>query len=543
MSRPVRPIYVTGHKNPDTDSIASAIAYAEYCSRVDPQREYVPVRLGDINPQTRWVLEQAGAQKPLLLEHINLRVRDVMQHQFYAASVDESVREVGLTMASERLDLVPILAHDRSLAGVVTERELARRYIRESRDPSSLVETPTKIESIASAVGGRIVLGGGITVAGRVWVFAMNADRNESGQSEGDIVVVGDRPKAQLKAIQRGVALLVLSNGTEPSDAVLEAAQAAGTGLVVSDLDSYICGRMTTLAAPVNALMDKQPFTVGPDDLLSEVNEQIKDVHYRSAVVTDKKGVPVGLITRSDLVGPEPRQVILVDHAEQAQSVDGIDEAHIVEILDHHHIGSIETQVPVRATFDPVGCTATLITERFRSSGIEPSKQAATLLLSAVLSDTVILNSPTTTDRDQVAIDYLESLVGVDHEQYGREMFEAGSDVAGAPAEQLVGRDRKQYEVTNGSMTIGQVETVGDALAARLPELRAELEQAQETGGHVLTALMVTDILSKHTHLVVAGDVVTAGRAFGKDVVDGVIDLPGVMSRKKQVAPPLLGAF
>jgi len=539
----VRPTYVTGHKNPDTDSIGSAIAYAEYCSRTDPHREYVPVRLGAVNPQTAWVLEQAQLREPQLLEHVNLRVSDVMQRQFYAAPIDEAVREVGLTMAAERLDLVPILNPDRSLAGAVTERELARRYIRESRDPSSLVETPTKVESIASAVGGSVVRGGGHTVAGRVWVFAMDADRNESGMAEGDIVVVGDREKAQLKAIERGASLLVLSNGTDATPATLAAADAADVTLIASPLDSYICGRMTTLAAPVNALMDRTPFTVGPEDLVNEVNELIKDVHYRSAVVIDQKGFPIGLITRSDLVNPEPRRVILVDHAEQAQSVDGLEEAQIIEILDHHHIGSIETRIPVRATFDPVGCTATLITERFRSSNVEPSLSSATMLLGAVLSDTVILNSPTTTDRDQVAIDYLEGVVGVDHEEFGRAMFEAGSDVAGADADVLVTRDCKDYEVSQGSLSIAQVETVGDALGARLPELQVALEASRKRGGHVFSALMVTDILTKHTHLVVAGDDHAAERAFGQPVDGGILELPGVMSRKKQVAPPLLGVL
>lgn len=543
MSCLQRPTYVSGHRNPDTDSIGSAIAYAELCARTDSANTYIPVRLGEVNPQTRWVLERAGTDDPELLEHINLRVLDVMEHSFYAASVDESVREVGLTMAAERLDLVPILGHDRVLAGVVTERELARRYIRESRDPSSLVETPTMIESIAAAVSGRIVLGTGQLVAGRVWVFAMHADRDESGMTGGDIVVVGDRTKAQLKALERGVSLLVLSNDAKPDDRVLARARELGVALIVSPLDSYICGRMTTLAAPVKALMDARPFTVGPEDLLSEVNEMIKDVHYRAAVVVDKRGIPVGLVTRSDLVDPAPRQVILVDHAEQAQSVEGIEEAHIIEILDHHHIGSIETQVPVRASFDPVGSTATLVCERFRAARLEPSHVAATMMLGAILSDTVILNSPTTTDRDQVAIDYLEALVGVDHDQFGREMFEAGSDVADAKPQVLIRRDCKEYDVQHGSMTIAQVETVGATLDKRLPELRDALEEDRRVGGHVLSALMVTDILKKHTSLLVCGDEQAAERAFGIQGAEGVLDLPGVMSRKKQVAPPLMNAL
>lgn len=543
MNGLVRTIYVTGHRNPDTDSIASAIAYAEYCGAVDSGAEYVPVRLGEINSQTAWVLERAGAHDPVLLEHIRLRVVDVMEKEFYAASVDEAVREVGLTMASERLDLVPIIDHDRSLAGVVTERELARRYIRESREPSSLVETPTRIESIASAVGGRVVCGSGMTVAGRVWVFAMDAARSESGMTEGDIVVVGDREDAQLKALERGVSLLLLSNGARPSEHVQQHAKGRGVGIVAATLDSYICGRMTTLAAPVNSLMDRTPMTVSPADLVHEIDEMIKDVHYRSAVVVDGRGAPVGLVTRSDLLNPEPRHVILVDHAEQAQSVPGIEDAHIVEILDHHHIGSIETQVPVRASFDPVGSTATLVTERFRAAGIEPSEQAATLLLGAILSDTVIMNSPTATDRDQVAIDYLSDVVGADFEQFGREMFEHGSDVSDVDAHSLLHRDHKQYEVGSGTLAIAQVETVGNALQDRLDELLEALEREREHSGHMLSALMVTDILERHTHLLLAGEVPVAERAFGVPSDSGIIELPGVMSRKKQVAPPLLNAL
>lgn len=536
-------IYVTGHRNPDTDSIASAIGYAELQGRLDPDNTYLPVRLGDINAQTRWVLERAGAVEPEFLEHIYLRVLDVMQRHFYTASSDDSVREVGLTMAQERLDLVPVVDRDGCLAGVMTERALARRYIRESREASSLVETPTRLSAIAAAVSGDLVVGEDREVAGRVWVFAMHADWAETSMGAGDVVVVGNRIDAQRQAIGRGVALILLSNGVRPTEEVLAAARAAGAAVVVSPLDSYVCGRMTTLAAPVRALMDREVLTVRGADLLEEVAELIKDVHYRAAVAVDRIGRPIGLVTRSDLVNPERRHVILVDHAEQAQSVEGIEQAQIVEIVDHHHIGSIETRVPVRATFDPVGSTSTLIVERFRQTGEDPSAPTAAVLLGAILSDTVILNSPTTTGRDRSAVAYLAEMVGVEPESFGREMFERGSDVDRVSAPELLRRDHKQYAVSAGSMTIAQIETVGDVLADRLSELLDALRAEQREDGHVLSALMVTDILEKGTKLLVAGDIATVERAFGRDVDGGIIDLPGVMSRKKQVAPPLLGAF
>ena len=280
-------------------------------------------------------------------------------------------------------------------------------------------------------------------VTGRVWVLAMATESLPTGFGPGDVVVVGDRPDAQRIAVDVGVAVLVTSNGTAPPDDVLEAAREHGAAVIRSNLDSYVSGRMITLSSPCRVLMDREPLTVRPDDLLGDITDEVKDVDYRAAVALDATRRPVGLVTRSDLVDPVPRRVLLVDHAEQAQSVVGIDQAEIVEILDHHHIGSIETRIPVRATFDPVGSTATLVVERFRQNGLEPSRSAATLLLGAVLSDTVILNSPTTTERDHAVLDYLERVLALDATAFGREMFEATSDLSRVPAEEIVSAGRQ----------------------------------------------------------------------------------------------------
>jgi manganese-dependent inorganic pyrophosphatase len=538
-----RPIYVTGHRNPDTDSIAAAIGYAELKNRMDRKNQYVAVRLGEPNAQTRWVLEQAGIEEPRYLPHILLRVRDVMEEGFERGDVAQSVREVGLKMAQEGLHVLPIVDDDGKLAGVMTERVLARRYIRESREASSLVDAPTRIGSIAAALDGEILRGEEDTeVAGRVWVFAMSADYEDSGIGDGDVVVLGDRDDAQRMAIERDADLIVVSNGIRPSDEVLEFAAEHDCAVISSPLDSYVSGRLISLAAPCQALMDSEPLTVHPDDLLADVADDVKDVHYGAAIAVDHE-CPCGIVERTNLVRPEPRRVILVDHAEQAQSVHGIDEAEIVEILDHHHIGSIETRVPVRATFDPVGSTATLVVERFRQNGMEPTEPAATCLLGAVLSDTVILNSPTTTDRDRVVVEYLENRIDVDATTFGREMFEAGSDVSEATAYEIVTRDSKEYEVGGNTISIAQIETVGPSLEDRRDELMKALEQVRERNDHTVTALMVTDILEGDTTLLVVGDKGPVHRAFESDGDDGVVDLPGVISRKKQVAPVVLGAF
>jgi manganese-dependent inorganic pyrophosphatase len=534
------PIYITGHRNPDTDSIASAIGYAELKGRLDPNNDYIPVRLGDCNAQTRWVLERSGAPEPEFLPHVMLRACDLMQSKFPITGQDEPIREAGLAMARADLDLVPIVDQDGALTGVVTERALARRYIRESRQTSTLQDAPTYVHAVVSVLEGQLVEGENRRLSGRVWVHSMDA-RTPSGISEGDVVVLGNRPDAQRLAIELGAALLVTSNSSVPSDEILALAREHGAAVVISPLDTYVSGRMITLAAPCHALMEKDPLTVSTDYLVADVSEQIKEIHYGAAVAVDSDRRPVGLITRSDLVAPHRRRVVLVDHAEQAQSVAGVEQAEIVEILDHHHIGSIETRVPVTATFDPVGSTATLVVERFRQNGMEPSRPTAVMLLGAVLSDTVILNSPTTTQRDHAVVDYLERALALDARELGREMFEATADVSGVSAEEIIKRDAKRYQLQGDqTIAIAQIEVVGKGLLERKDELLEAMRHEREDKGLHLYALMVTDVLSKGTDMLIAGDAAAVARSFATTAHDNVIELPGVMSRKKEVAPKLM---
>ncbi len=536
-------IYVTGHRNPDTDSIASAIGYAELRGRLDPNDEYIPVRLGDCNPQTNWVIARSGAPEPRLLPHVLLRACDVMKTTFPVVGQDQPIREAGMAIARAQLELVPIVDDGGALVGVVSERALARRFVRETRETSSLKDTPTQIGDVADVLGGELVTGDERELAGRVWVHSM-AVGSPSGISDGDAVVVGNRTDAQRLAIELGAALLVLSNGSAPSEEIVALARERGAAIIVSPLDTYVSGRMITLAAPCRSYMEPDPLAVTTQYLVDDMSEQIKETHYGAAIVLDARRHPVGLVTRSDLVAPPRRRVVLVDHAEQAQSVPGIDQAEIVEILDHHHIGSIETRLPVRATFDPVGSTATLVIERFRQNGLEPSRPTAIMLLGAILSDTVILNSATTTERDRDVVAYLERVVAVDAHALGREMFEATSDVSKLSAEQIISRDAKQYQVTGGNtICIAQIEVVGKGLLDRRDELLAALQAERERRGLHLYALMVTDVLAQGTDLLVAGDIATVARLFDKQTHDSTIELPGVMSRKKEVAPRLLAGL
>jgi manganese-dependent inorganic pyrophosphatase len=317
-----------------------------------------------------------------------------------------------------------------------------------------------------------------------------------------------------------------------------------GTAVVVSPLDSYVTSRLIQLSVPCWEVMSENPLTVSPDDLLTEITEQVMEVHYRAAIAVDDGMIPIGVVTRTDLLNPKPRRVLLVDHAEIGQSVKGVENAEVVEILDHHHVGDIETTSPIPATFDPVGSTATLIVERYRASGIVPEHSTATMLLAALLSDTVILNSPTTTDRDREVAGYLEEMLDLDAEEFGTEMFEASSDVSSLSAAEIVVRDAKEYGTSSGDrVSVSQVETVGTGLLERKDELMEALEDLQGENDYLFSALMVTDIMEGGTQLLCVGDCSPVHQAFESSAKNGVIDLPGVMSRKKQVAPVLLSVL
>jgi manganese-dependent inorganic pyrophosphatase len=537
-------VYVTGHRNPDTDTIASAIAYAEYKNLVDPENDYASARLGEVNTQTEWALKRSGAQSPKLLPHIMLRVKDVMHTDLLTAHKDDPLRNVGLAMSKRNFGQVPIVDDDGSLIGLVTERDLARMYIRESRGASTFAESPVYVGAMVGVLEGELLVGEeDRAYSGNLWVISMSVDSMGQSMQPGDVVVIGDRPKGQRRAIELGAGVLVVSNGVRPEDEVLEMARERGTTVILSPLDSYVTSRLIQLSVPCWEVMSENPLTVDPDDLITEITESVMEVHYRAAIAVDQSKVPLGVVSRTDLLNPKPRRVLLVDHAETGQSVKGVEKAQVVEILDHHHIGDIETNTPIPAVFDPVGSTSTLIVERFKASGLRPERSTATMLLAAVLSDTVILNSPTTTERDREVVKYLEEMLDVDAEAFGMEMFEASSDVSDVSAEEIVNRDAKEYGTTSGKMSVSQVETVGTGLLERKDELLDALEDLRERNDYIFSALMVTDIIAGGTELLCAGDCAPVERVFDERTEDGVIDLPGVMSRKKQVAPKLLAVL
>src|SRR5829696_239616 len=474
-------IYVTGHRNPDTDTIASAIGYAELKNRLNPDDTYVPVRLGEVNDQTRWALTESGAKEPELLDHIMLRVKDVMSKDLVTVHKNDPLRNVGLAMARRGIGQVPVVDDAGAIVGIVAERDLARMYIRESQEASTFAGTPVSVGAIVEVLGGELLVGEDKETSGKLWVMSMSVDSMGQQMEFGDIIVIGDRTEGQQRAVELGAGILVVSNGVRPEEEVLEMADQKGTTVVLSPSDSYVTSRMIQLSVPCWEVMSDEPLTLDPEELAADVMDQVMEIHYRAAIAIDENKVPLGVVTRSDLLNPEPRRVLLVDHAERAQSVPGVEQAQIVEILDHHHIGSVETRTPIPATFEPVGSTATLVVERYKAGGLEPEEPTAVMLLAAVLSDTVVFNSPTTTERDHEAARYLEKLLNLDARELGMEMFEASADVSDLSAEDIVSRDQKEYGLSSGeAMCIAQIETVGKGLLGRKSELLEALEEVRQ---------------------------------------------------------------
>ncbi|WP_119069036.1 putative manganese-dependent inorganic diphosphatase [Rubrobacter indicoceani] len=545
MERGLAFVYVTGHKNPDTDTVASAIGLAELRNLTDPENDYHPARLGEVNAQTDWALKKSGAKSPKRISHIMLRVKDVMKKELVVARRDDPLRNVGVVMSQRNIGQVPIVDEKGRLAGIITERDLARMYVRESREASSFENSPVWVHLIVEVLEGELLVEGAAKSAnGKLWVVSMSEDSMGGQMDAGDVVVVGDRTGPQKRAIELGVSVLVVSNNIRPEKEVLDLARERGVAVVLSPLDSYVTSRLIQLSVPCWEVMSENPLTVEPDTLISDITQPVMEVHYRAAIAIDQDKIPVGVVSRTDLINPDPRRVALVDHAEIGQSIAGVERANVVEILDHHHLGDLETKTPMLATFDPVGSTATLIIERFRGIGLDPEKTTATMLLAAVLSDTVILNSPTTTGRDREVVKYLEEYLDLDAQQFGMEMFEASSDVTDLTAQEITARDAKEYKVGAGeTICIAQVETVGKVILERRDELLKTLESTREKEGYLLFALMVTDIIEQGTELLCVGECSIAEYAFDAKAENGAIDLPGVMSRKKQVAPKLLAAF
>jgi len=534
------PVLVLGHRNPDNDSICSAVAYAHLKNLTEPSSVYVPVRLGPMPPETTWVFARFGVEPPEEIAHVRTRVRDVMTTDVVTVSPDDTLLTVGGLLAERGVRGLPVVDGG-VVRGLVTMQALATRYV-EDLTVSGFANRPVTVGRLVEVVEGELLAGDPeATLKGNVLIGAMEPKTMLGWVHPGDTLIVGDRRRTQPMAVEVGIACLVVTGGAVPDESLLALARQHGCAVVVTAKDTYGAARLVNLSHTAAEMMETDALTVEPDTLLAEAAEDLFASPQREAIVLDADGGLAGLLTRTNVARAPRRQVILVDHNETAQSADGVEEATVVEIVDHHRIGDVETAYPITFLNLPVGSTATIVALRYRQLEVDPPRAMAGLLLSAVLTDTVMLKSPTTADTDREIVEWLAGEVEVDHVEFGMEMFRARSHGRAFSADSVVRADLKEYRIGDTVTSISQVETVDlDEVLAHRDEIVANMERMASDRGYGTALLMVTDVVREGSELIVVGKRRVAERAFGVSFESGSAWFDGMLSRKKQVAPRLV---
>ncbi len=541
--------YVVGHRNPDTDSICSAIAYAEL-RRQQGLENVVAARAGNINQQTEFVLDRLQVEVPALLADVHPRVKDVVTED--VVSIHES------TPMSKAIELyhrhhirqLPVVDDEQRPKGLLLLKKASEIFLVPT-EPEKLRRVKASIKSIQSCLGAEAL---NLVESETVEEFNLYVGaRCEESFSrwvdettpEQTILITGDRVGIQRLAIQAGVRLLILSGRSSLNEELLAAAREKQVSVLVSSLDTANCVWLTRMSTPVGALVDDDYITVGRNDLLEDLRLKLVHSQQAGAIVLSGDGRVSGVATKSHLIKNSPNRLILVDHNELSQSVPGADKVEILEVIDHHRLGNFHTDTPIRFINQPLGSTCSLVATLYQQAGIAPSQKVAGLLLAGLLSDTVILKSPTTTAIDRELLPWLEKHSNLNYEEFGGELFAAGSTMAsGIPARELLLTDFKEYQVGDYLLGLGQVEVVNfHSFHQRREELLAELQKIREEKGYELASLLVTDIVMETSLLLTAGPNELPYIIGYPQEGENLYRLKGVLSRKKQLVPHLLKVF
>jgi len=539
MTELSKPTYVVGHRNPDTDSICSAIGYA-YFQQVRGVNA-AAARVGKINSETKFVLETLGFTPPELITDLYPRVKDIMQSEVVTAGPKDTLRDLGRIMRQHKVKSVPVVDEKRFMTGVVTVGDLANLYFDELQ-MQDLSQAGVDFTGVLKALEGKLLCGDNLErkVAGRVHIAAGSHSLIQKFVSANDIVLVGDRKNAQLTCLDCGISCLVVTGNVKVDEEVIQKAAGLGVLVIASAHDTYTCARLINQSIPLEMVMRKEVITFKPTDLVTDIKKIVADTNYRVYPVVEN-GKLVGAIHRDKLIVQERTKVILVDHNESGQAVEGIEEAQIIEIIDHHRLGGLQTSEPIFIRHEPVGCTATIVANMYWHRNITIPQNIAGLLLAAILSDTVLFKSPTCTEKDQRTAKRLAELAQLDVHGFGMSILKAGASIKGMSTADIIANDIKEFQIGDYRMTIGQISVMdADEVLSIKEELQQSMEALRQKENYDMVLLMVTDILNEGTHLVYIGQPVSLlKQAFGSEGKDRVLYLPGVMSRKKQIIPPM----
>ena len=548
MPKEAHKVVVIGHRNPDTDSICSAIAYAELKNRTSTL-VCEPRRAGKMNQETEFVLKKFGVTPPRMCTDVNPKIRDVDYREMPGIPGSTSLRRAWKIMRDQQIDTLSITSVDNELEGIITVKDLATANM-DVFDTAVLAKSRTSYKNILETLNGTMVVGDAdaVCTTGHIKIGTATPEMLESSVEKGDIVILSNRYESQLCAIEKEASLLIICNGAKVGRTIQRIADETGVAIMTTPVDTYAAGKLISQCAPISYYMTRDnilKFTLVTP--VADVLRVMAKVRHRYFPILDEEGKYCGMVSRRNVIALRKRRIILVDHNEATQAVEGFDQAEILEIIDHHRIGSLETSGPVYFRNQPVGCTATIVTQMYDENGVTIPQKTAGLLLAAILSDTLVFRSPTCTPIDVNAANRLAKIAGVDINEFANEMFEAGEKLDGKTAEEVFLQDFKvfmcgdiRFGVAQGSYMTRKNLQAAQAL------LQPYLEEARNKQNVEDLYMLLTDVPKEESVVICTGRYAAEVLSNGfesRPAADGSWTLPGVVSRKKQFIPAMMSAY
>ena len=545
MSTESKKVWVVGHKNPDTDSICAAISYAYLKNQSGDKKTYVAKRAGVVNEETRYVLERFGVEEPPLVTYAGAQIKDINIRKTAGVSNQISLKRAWELMKKLEVVTLPVTNQFGKLEGVIVTKDIATSYM-DVLDNCVLSKARTQYKTIAETIDGEVYAGNEHAhfVRGKVVIATSNPEYMADYIEDDDLVILGDREEAQMQAIRSNASCIIIGGGLEVAEEVKKLAEKRDCVIITTPFDTFSVARLINQSMPIKQYMTRRELvTFDIDDYVDDVKDDMSRVRHRHFPLLGSKGNYVGMISRRHHMNMQKKQIILVDHNEKSQAVDGIGEAEILEIIDHHRLGSLETVSPVYFRNQPLGCTSTIIYQMYQEQRVEIPKEIAGLLLSAIISDTLMFRSPTCTPLDKSVAKRLAEIADVDIEDHAKKMFRAGSDFKNKTTEEIFYQDFKIFHTEDCDFGVAQISAMsGEELEQIGEQLRPFLPQVLGEKRLNMVYVMLTDILEESSKIIFAGE--DAGKilahAFKKqEDADGIL-LDGIISRKKQMIPTLM---
>lgn len=541
-------VWVVGHKNPDTDSICAAIAYAYLKNQTDSEKTYEAKRAGNISEETRYVLDYFEVEDPELITDAGAQIKDITIRKTPGIGNHISLKRAWQLMKDLDVVTLPITNRMGKLEGVIVTKDIATSYM-DVYDNHVLSQARTQYKNIADTLDGKVIAGNGHAYFrnGKVVVSTSNPDFMVDFIEDDDLVILSDRKESQIRAIESNASCLVVGCGFEVDQEVIELAEEKKCVLITSPYDTFSVARLINQSMPIKQFMTKKDLiTFQLEDLVDEVKETTSKIRHRDFPVLDENNNYVGMISRRNLLSMQKKQLILVDHNEKSQAVDGIAEADILEIIDHHRIGSLETVSPVYFRNQPLGCTATIIYQMYQEQEVKVPKKIAGLLLSAIVSDTLMFRSPTCTELDKSIAEELAKIADIQIEEHAKKMFEAGSDFKNKTTEEIFYQDFKMFHTKDCDFGVAQISAMSASQLDKVGEdLMSYMTQVLADKNLNMVFVMLTDILEESTKLIYSGNEADklVEEAFSCEPDEKGVILKGVVSRKKQLIPVFMNVL